>query len=196
MKDTFHLDVLPEGQLQVLETISLQPFINEFYLARGTCLALQIGHRRSFDFDFFIPSDFDTSGIINILTGIGNYQRNNEEKNTINGSLDGVKISFLGNKYKIIDDFKTFNRLRLAGIRDITAMKLEAIAGRGSRKDFVDLFFLLKYFTLEEVFSIHASKYGTGLSNQYHLLKSIVYFADAEEETMPQMINSVEWSDV
>jgi hypothetical protein len=196
MNNNLHLDILPEGQLQLFEKLSSQTFISEFYLAGGTCFALQIGHRRSLDFDFFIPDDFNTSDIISKLTKIGNYQRENEEKNTINGSLDDVRISFFGYKYKIIDDFKIFKKIRLAGLMDIAAMKLEAIAGRGSKKDFIDMYFLLGKFSLDEIFSFHSRKYGIGLSNQYHHLKSLVYFSDAEEEAMPVMVKKLDWDHV
>ena len=81
-------------------------------------------------------------------------------------------------------------------MKDIAAMKLEAIAGRGSKKDFIDLFFILQQYNLEDIFSFHAQKYGIGLSNQYHHLKSLVYFADAESEAMPAMIKPVIWNDV
>jgi predicted nucleotidyltransferase component of viral defense system len=193
MADRLRLEILPEVQLNLFESLSSQSFIKDFYLAGGTCLALQIGHRQSVDFDFFIPADFDTSSIINILTQIGSYQRDNEERNTINGSLNDVRISFFGYKYGIIDDFINYNNIRLAGMKDIAAMKLEAIAGRGSKKDFIDLFFLLQQFTLEEIFSFHTQKYGVGLSNQYHHLKSLVYFADAESEATPVMIKPIHW---
>jgi hypothetical protein len=85
------------------------------------------------------------------------------------------------------------NSLRLESMKDIASMKLEAIAGRGSKKDFVDLYFLLNIFTLDEIFSFHKQKYDSGLSNQYHLLKSLVYFNDAEEEAMPVMLENVDW---
>ena len=196
MPDKLRLDILPDEQLKLFERLSTQAFIKEFYLAGGTCLALQIGHRQSFDFDFFIPADFDTSQIVNILTRLGRYERDNEERNTINGSLDSVRISFFGYRYDIIDNFKTYGNIRLAGLKDIAAMKLEAIAGRGSKKDFIDLFFLLKQFTLEEIFSFHTLKYGVGLSNQYHHLKSLVYFTDAELEAMPLMMQPLDWIEV
>jgi predicted nucleotidyltransferase component of viral defense system len=196
MNDKFHPDIMPDEQMRLFEVLSGQSFIHDFYLAGGTCLALQIGHRRSFDFDFFTPADFNTSTIVNRLTQMGSYQRDNEERNTINGSLNGVKISFFGYGYDVIDNFKIFNKIRLAGLKDIAAMKLEAIAGRGSKKDFIDLFFLLQQYTLEEIFSFHARKYGFGLSNQYHHLKSLVYFADAEAEAMPLMIKPLNWDDV
>lgn len=188
-----NLNVLPDDQLQLFELLSVQSFIGDFYMAGGTDLALQIGHRRSYDFDFFIPADFNTSSVINKLKMIGEYSRESEEKNTINGRLNGVRISFFGYQYKMIDDVIKFNILKLAGLKDIAAMKLEAIAGRGSKKDFIDLFFLLQRYSLEEMFSYHEKKYGTGLNNQYHLLKSLVYFADAEEEPMPVMIEPLKW---
>jgi predicted nucleotidyltransferase component of viral defense system len=196
MPDNLRLSILPEEQLRLFEALSNQSFIQDFYLAGGTCLALQIGHRRSVDFDFFIPSDFDTSAIVYKLAQMGSYQRANEEKNTINGSLDEVRISFFGYRYDIIDNFTVYNNIRLAGLKDIAAMKLEAIAGRGSKKDFIDLFFLLQQFTLEEIFSFHSRKYGVGLSNQYHHVKSLVYFADAESEAMPVMIRPLIWEEV
>jgi predicted nucleotidyltransferase component of viral defense system len=196
MAEELHLEILPEEQLKLLKLLSGEIFIRDFYLAGGTGLALYLGHRQSFDFDFFTPADFDTSRIINILTGLGKYERGNEEKNTTNGLLNGVRVSFLGYKYDIIDEFSHPNSIRLAGIKDIAAMKLEAIAGRGSKKDFVDMFFLLKRFSLEEIFSFHARKYGVGLSNQYHHLKSLVYFNDADEEAMPLMTSPLNWDKV
>lgn len=196
MAEELHLEILPEEQLKLLQLLSGETFIRDFYLAGGTGLALYLGHRQSFDFDFFIPTDFDTSQIVNILNGLGKYERGNEEKNTVNGLLNGVRVSFLGYKYDIIDEFSHYKSIRLAGIRDIASMKLEAIAGRGSKKDFVDMFFLLKQFSLEQIFSFHARKYGVGLSNQYHHLKSLVYFNDADEEAMPLMTSPLNWDKV
>jgi len=192
----FHTDILPENQLQLLNTLSSRQFMHGFYLAGDTCLALQIGHRQSIDFDFFTDNDFDTSAIILKLSDIGEYQRENEEKNTINGSLNNIRISFFGYPYVIIDDFLKFNDIRLAGLKDIAAMKLEAIAGRGSKKDFIDLYFLLRIFSPEDILSFHTLKYGVGLSNRYHHLKSLVYFADADADAMPVMIRPLLWDDV
>lgn len=196
MVHSLHTNVLPKNQLQLFNILSTQSFIADFYLAGGTGLALQIGHRQSLDFDFFIPRDFNTPDIIKVLVGLGSYERDNEERNTVNGTLNNVRISFFGYKYKILDEFRMYNNIRIAGLRDISAMKLEAIAGRGSKKDFIDMFFLLKQFTLEEIFTFHKMKYGIGLNNQYHHLKSLVYFSDAEAEAMPVMIKPLYWSDV
>ena len=196
MNEGLHFKILPVEQQRLLKLLSGESFLKDWYLAGGTCLALYLGHRQSFDFDFFLPTDFNTSNIVNILTRIGRYERSNEEKNTVNGMLNGVKISFLGYKYDMIEDFGSFEGVNLAGIRDIAAMKLEAIAGRGSKKDFVDIYFLLKQFSLGEIFSFHALKYGVGLNNQYHHLKSLVYFNDADEEAMPLMTAPLNWDKI
>ena len=79
---------------------------------------------------------------------------------------------------------------------DIALMKLEAISGRGSKKDFIDLFFLLKHFAISWLFEKHPQKYGIGISNHYHLLKSLVYFEDAENQPMPKMLQDASWEDV
>jgi hypothetical protein len=193
MEDKFFINVLPDLQFGLFKDLSKQSFIQDFYLAGETSLALQIGHRRSIDFDFFTPLEFNTSILVNKLNDMGNYERSSEDKNTINGSLNGIRISFFGYSYKLIDNVKILSGIKLAGLKDIAAMKLEAIAGRGSRKDFIDTFFLLKKFSLEEIFSFHNQKYGTGLSNQYHHLKSLVYFEDAETEAMPVLIDPLDW---
>lgn len=93
------------------------------------------------------------------------------------------------------EEMRTANDM-LADIEDIAAMKLEAIAVRGSKKDFVDMYFILNQFTLEQIFSFHALKYGVGLSNQYHHLKSLVYFNDADEEAMPLITSPLKWDKV
>jgi predicted nucleotidyltransferase component of viral defense system len=196
MEDKFFNKVLPDLQFRLFKELSKQSFIQDFYLAGGTSLALQIGHRRSIDFDFFTPLDFNTSILVNKLNTMGKYERGSEDKNTINGILDGIRISFFGYSYKMIDDVRIFTGIKLAGLKDIAAMKLEAIAGRGSRKDFIDMFFLLKKYSLEEIFSFHIEKYGVGLGNQYHHLKSLVYFEDAESDAMPVMIQSLNWDNV
>ena len=191
-----YFNILPQIQLNLFEELKQQFFISEFYLAGGTCLAFHLGHRESLDFDFFTQTDFDTSKVIGFLREMGDYERENEEKNTINGRLNGVRISFFGYPYQVIEDFIIDGHSKLAGLRDISAMKLEAIAGRGSKKDFVDLYFLLKHFTLKEMIKFHSEKYGSGLNNQYHLLKSVVYFSDAEDEAMPLMKQPAEWKQI
>ena len=196
MSNDLNLNILPSSQLDLFELLSNADFISDFYLAGGTGLALQIGHRQSIDFDFFIPYDFDTSQIIQSIISLGHFELQNEEKNTINGILNHVRISFLGYKYNVINPFIYHRKIKIAHELDIAAMKLSAISGRGNKKDFIDLYFILKKYSLDTILRFYEKKYGKGLANDYHLIKSLVYFADAEEQAMPKMIEQIEWERV
>lgn len=193
---SLHIDILPEQQAVLFEFLSGQAWIEPFYLAGGTCLALHIGHRQSVDFDFFTQEDFRTRGIIEQLRRIGTFELFSEAENTINGVLNEVRISFFTYTYPLVRGLHHYQRLAIADMFDIALMKLEAISGRGSKKDFIDLYFLLHYFSFEEIFQGYEVKYGIAVSNHYHLLKSLVYFDDAEAQPMPVMYKRISWDEI
>jgi len=194
--DKPHFNVLPEHQKLLWDQLARQQWIEPFYLAGGTSLALQIGHRQSVDFDFFILGDFDTHEIIGNLRILGEFELFHEAGNTLNGSLNNVRISFFRYKYPLIGKPHKHAFISVADLIDIALMKLEAISGRGSKKDFIDLYFLLRYFPLTELFEKYPLKYGKQVSNHYHLLKSLIYFEDAEEQPMPLMLTGISWEQV
>ena len=196
MNKIFQFDVLPDEQLDLFEMLSNEDWIKEFYLVGGTSLALQIGHRQSIYFDFFIKKNFTNREIINKLVELGNFELFNEADNTINGLLNNVNISFLKYEYPAVRKLLRYKNIFIADMFDIALMKLGAISGRGIKKDFIDLFFLLDYYSLEEIFKEYKNKFGLEISNNYHLLKSLVYFEDAERQPMPKMIKKVKWEEV
>ncbi len=196
MTTELHFEVLPEKQKLLFDILAKQAWISPFYLAGGTSLALQIQHRQSIDFDFFTQEDFDVSKIVEKLGDFGKFKIHHESQNTINAVLNDIGISFFKYRYPLISDAHKHGRISIADLPDIAAMKLEAVSGRGSRKDFIDLFFLLQYFSIPEIFEKYRMKYGEGLANEYHLLKSLVYFEDAEQDPMPKMIEKISWFDV
>ena len=196
MSNDLNLNILPSSQLDLFELLSNADFISDFYLAGGTGLALQIGHRQSIDFDFFIPSDFDTRQIIPSIQSLGPFELQSEEKNTLNGILNHVRISFLSYKYSVLNPFLNYKNIKIAHELDISSMKVSAISGRGNKTDFIDLFFILKKYSLDTIFRFYEKKYGKSLSNEYHLIKSLLYFEDAEEQAMPKMTEKVEWERV
>lgn len=196
MTDKLYFEILPDEQKQVLETISKQKWINSYYLAGGTGLALQIGHRQSIDFDFFTKNDINNRLTIEKLKDIGKFELFNEAENTVNGSLNNIKVSFLKYKYPLLNTPLTYNQLPIADKLDIALMKLEAISGRGSKKDFIDIYFLLNFFTLNEILQKYEFKYGIEIANNYHLLKSLVYFEDARLQLMPKMLKKVNWDNI
>lgn len=196
MNSTLHLEILPEEQRKLFDVFAEYDWINSFYLAGGTSLALRIGHRQSIDFDFFIKEDFKIREIISRLGKLGSFELFDEAENTINGILNHVQISFFKYEYPLLKKPYQYGNLKIAELLDVALMKLEAISGRGNKKDFIDLFFLIDFFSLPELFKAYSKKYGTQIGNHYHLLKSLVYFEDGENQPMPKMFKHVEWSEV
>jgi hypothetical protein len=166
-------------------------------LAGGTGLALHLGHRYSEDLDLFGSEPFDPVDLAQSLTTIGLVRVQQIAEETLHLELNGLRVSFLRTQAPLLFPGVSYRRLTLADPRDIAVMKVIAIGGRGSRKDFVDLFFYLKTGgTLAGVLSLLDQRYKEVDFNTYHLLKSLVYFRDAEEEPMPRMIKPVEWGAV
>ena len=196
MSIELHTEIFPEQQQLVFNTLSEQDWLSPFYLAGGTSLALQIGHRQSIDFDFFTQGDFSTIRIVDHLRNIGKFELFDRSVDTLNGVINDVQVSFLSYKYPLLNNLHQHLELSLADISDIALMKFEAISGRGSKKDFVVLYFLLEIFSISELLGKYPEKYGVELSNHYHLLKSLVYFEDAEQQPMPTMLQNVSWEDI
>ena len=182
---------------RVLESLDKIEAIKNFYLAGGTALALQLGHRKSIDLDLFSRKDFSTGELKTILSQIGKLKVYSEEERTLNASINGVKISFLGYKYKMLfPSVKYGKNLKLASIQDIACMKVDAISSRGNKKDFIDFYFLLKEYSLKEILGFFDKKYSGIKYSQLHILKSLIYFQDAEEDPLPVMLKSADWSEV
>src|SRR3989344_1572198 len=177
-----HEETLSKDTGIVLE--KLVDVARPFYLAGGTALALQFGHRISVDLDFFILELFDVKKLINDLSKGGNLEIEDESDITFNGSLDGVKISFFKYNYPLLFETKDFKGVKLADERDIGAMKIEAISNRGSKKDFVDI---LGFFH---------DKYKEFNYNTIHILKSLTYFFNADESSEPEMLIPDNWNDM
>lgn len=167
-----------------------------FYLAGGTSLALQIGHRISVDLDFFTPNSFDVKLLIDNLNSIGNLIIEDESSTTFNGSLDGVKISFFKYEYPLLFKVVDFNGVKLADERDIAGMKIQAISDRGSKKDFVDLYVLLKKYKIDEMLGFFHKKYEKFNYNMIHILKSLTYFFNADENPEPEMLIKDSWGEI
>lgn len=196
MQNKLRFEILPDEQKTLLEAISNLEWLSEFYLAGGTGLALQLGHRQSLDFDFFTEKDIDNQDILRRCREIGKFELFTEDKNTVIGALNEVRISFMTYPYSLLEDCINHHRMRIASVMDIAMMKLQAISSRGSKKDFVDFYFLNRAIVLDEMLTLHQKKYGQDLSNRYLLLKSLIYFDDAENQPMPVMIDKVSWDEI
>ena len=140
-----HENILNAEQKSNLELLGKMPEIKGFYLAGGTALALQIGHRYSVDLDFFIAQKFSTTKLLKKLLAHPNCVKQSVSEGTLYIALNNVSCSFIVYLYPLIDQTVSSPwGIPLAPIVDIGAMKINAIGGRGYRRDFVDLYFLAR----------------------------------------------------
>ncbi len=173
----------------------LNEFISQFVLVGGTALALQIGHRKSIDLDMFTNQDFDTENLVLNLIKQYDLVTTQQLPQTLIGSINGIKVDFIRFKYPFIRPIKTIDGIRMLSIEDIAPMKLDAITGRGSKKDFFDMFYLLQQFSLESMFALYQEKYPH--QTIFHVARSLVYFEDAEHNPDPVLIDKkITWSKV
>ncbi len=166
------------------------------YMAGGSALALQFGHRVSLDFDFFSEGEFVSSQINSSLNAIGKYSVSNETPKTMVGVFNDVKFSLFHYPYPLITQPKRFLGIKLASIEDIAAMKLVAITDRATKKDYIDLFVLAKKYSIERMFDFYEKKYHLLQPNLFTLIKSLSFFTDADEADMPQMLKKINWKEV
>ena len=175
-------NILDKKRLDILPLF--RSFKNKFYLAGGTSLALQIGHRDSIDFDFFSEKDINTKELFEQLREIfkgHKLLKIQEEINTLTILIDeSVKVSFFTYKYKLIDKTIGDENLTYASTADIGCMKLSAITGRASNKDYIDLYFILKLFSLSDLLDKSHKKHPQLDTNL--ILKSLVYFEDIAQD--------------
>lgn len=163
-------------------------------LVGGTALALQIGHRNSVDLDLFGRLDMEPFELGNPFTGNLSALKIRNSPNIKVYLINDIKVDVVNYGYDWLDEPLIKDGLRLATLRDISAMKLAAITGRGTKKDFVDLSFLLDILSLKEMMSNYLTKYHDG--SEFMVLKSLGYFVDAELDEMPFMVKVRSWEEV
>ena len=183
--------VLPDT-LELLRILMQIPELEGMRLVGGTSLALQYGHRRSVDLDFFGVATEDVDELTDALKEqIEQVVLGGHSKRIKAYFLNGVKVDFVNYSYAWIDNPIIEEGLRLASPKDIAAMKVNAVIGRGTKKDFIDIFYLLKYFSFSELMQLYLQKYPDG--SEYRALLSMAYFGDTDDQPMPYMFEEVEW---
>ncbi len=164
-----------------------------FYLAGGTSLALRFGHRVSVDLDFFTDREFDPETLAAELA-VFRGSVVNRAPNSLTLDVEGVKVDLLRHAYPAVEPVEELEGIRLAGIRDVAAMKLNAIVGRGAKKDFNDVARLLDEFGLETLLGFFARKYPE--TEGFVVLKSLVWFDDADREPEVESRDGRSWEAV
>lgn len=200
-KELWHREVVPPFALGVLNELNEISILSEFYLAGGTGLALILGHRRSYDFDFFCQNLFDEEILQQKIKKLNNLSIISKDKHTLHIELKNLKISFIGYSYPLLFPTKEFSldfgtNIKIADERDIACMKISAISSRGTKRDFIDLFMITQQYGLKELLEFFDKKYYQTPYNKIHVLKSLTYFNDAELEPMPDILPPISWESV
>jgi len=189
-----HYKTVDDFTLELLKKLQSLRIFNEMRLVGGTSLALQIGHRKSIDIDLFGLLNIDFDALTDELKTIGDVIVLGNSKNIHTYLIDEIKVDIVHYEYPWLKNKTVSDEIHLAAIEDIAAMKLNAIIGRGSKKDFIDLYYILHQFDLAQLMSFYGQKFHDGSS--FLVLKSLVYFEDAENEAMPWMFEDLSWEDV
>lgn len=194
----FHTSGLTSQQLHVIKKVGGVVNSRNFYLADGTALAIYYGHRQSVDLDWFTPAPLaDPLQFAQLLRDEGvSFVTDSTERGTLYGSVDNIRLSFLEYRYALLEPLSLWEDgpCYLASLDDLACMKLAAVAQRGYRKDFIDVFVLIQnHKPLAELLALYQQKYE--VENIISVLTGLVYFDDAEDEPDPALW-SVDWGEV
>lgn len=194
-------DVIPDSTKQAFEFLAEQEWLEdpEWYLAGGTALALWAGHRKSVDLDFFTKkSSFNGNSLLAHFTDNENWRTDIFEENTVYGTLMGAKVSFIAYPFFIPkQSFEKYGTINILCPRDVAVMKIVTISQRGRKRDFFDLYWCaLNIAPLEELLRELPGQYPSVAHDYHHILKSLVYFEDAENDPEPEITFSVDWKQV
>ena len=192
---TWHPEVLALRQQRALARLGPWLTRRGFYLAGGTAVALHLGHRRSVDLDWFTSEDMsDPLALAQELReeGIG-FVTGQMAPGTLHGSVGGVRVSLLEYRYPLLAALRPWQGgSRVAARADLAAMKLAAVAQRGAKKDFVDIYALGKRaFSLRQMLRWYAEKYA--VRDVAHVLYALAYFDEADPERVPRLLWHVAW---
>lgn len=182
-----HTETVEPSTLDLLRRLQRLPNLTSTRLVGGTALALHLGHRKSVDLDMF--GTFDPIVSYRKLLADAGHSVEGAENGTVQSlRVNNVKVDLVNYPYPWLDDAIEEGNIRLAGLRDIAAMKLSAVANRGRKKDFIDVARLLDVFSLDQMLSLYKEKFS--VSELSFPLRGLMYFDDAEEDPMPEMFDS------
>ncbi len=181
--------------LELLIALMKMPELRQFSLVGGTNLSLRFGHRLSIDLDLFTNETFDTELIFNKLSlGFPNTIMASQSDTMLFLYINDIKIDMVLLPYPYIRPIEVVEEVRLVSVEDIAAMKLSAVARRGVKKDFWDIAELLERFSIQEMIDFYKEKYSS--RDIFHLLRSLVYFEDAEAQNDPDPLKKMSWKQV
>ncbi len=192
----WHSEVIPASTEATLAALREAHLLDRFYLAGGTALALQFGHRLSLDLDFFAEDHFNEETLFQRTQTLAGFALVAKAPYTLHATVQRTKVSFLGYAYPVLFPTNPFLEIAVADPRDIACMKVSAVASRSTKRDFVDLYVCAERYGLKEILRLFDQKYAQIHYSRIHLLKSLTFFADAEKDPMPHMLVTLDWDAV
>jgi predicted nucleotidyltransferase component of viral defense system len=191
-----HLNTIDETTHRVLLSLLGKKYLNDFSLVGGTSLSLRYGHRKSIDIDLFSPKEFTPSMLDELIkTDYPEYVYRGNNRNMLFCNIGPVKTDIIYHPFALLSPVETINDIRMFSIEDVAAMKMFAVCKRGTRKDFYDVWALLRHFTPQKLAALFVEKYGE--EKLIFLKKSIVYFEEADDSEQPEiLIKDLKWEQV
>lgn len=195
-----HWTAVPPFLAELLIYIGQNQIAEQFYLAGGTALALQLGHRLSVDLDFFSQTDEILPPTRRAISEALQQKYTIDVADAGLGSLLlGIQGSFLGfysYMYPLLSPLKLLEGSRLASLTDIGLMKMDALAGRGTRKDFIDLYFIAQVIPLETLLERSREKFPYVRNFPLMSLQAMVDFDIAEKQAPIETNPAVSWAEI
>lgn len=192
-----HKEAVSPGTLELLIRLQKKDYLKGFYLVGGTALALQIGHRKSIDIDLFSDFGFDTGQLLENLSADFHFKLFFSANNILKGSIQDIQVDLLAHRYPYVSSPAITDQIAMLSIQDIIAMKLNAITTSGQRvKDFIDIFYLLKSYSMEDMLRFYKSKYAD--FNEVNVLKSLTWYDDIDHSDWPVLLLNPElkWAEI
>jgi hypothetical protein len=194
-----HWETVTPLMREIMRTVGTSTLCPRFYLAGGTALALQLGHRRSVDLDFFSETDeVQPETHLEVLRVLRTFQPTAVEHTWGNLLLlvQDLRVGFLGYSYRLVAPTVAAEGVPLAGLADIGLMKLDAISGRATRKDFHDLYAIAQHIPLGDLLTLAPDKYPYNRDFEAQVVRDLVYFERADQEAPLPLLQQVDWSAV
>lgn len=189
-------ETVEPATLELLKKLVSLPELKQFRLVGGTALSLLYGHRKSIDLDFFSDQPLEKDILIEALQD--NFDRvvpiNDRLKSIYQCEIQNVKVDFVSVKDPFLSPAQIIDDIPIADIKDLIALKLNAVKGRGVKKDFWDIATLLKFYKIENLFQFYHDRYP--YDDTFALVRSIIYFTDAEDTPTPESLDDMTWSEV
>lgn len=186
-------NILEEKTLKLLKSFKNKSLPEKTYLAGGTAIALQLGHRSSLDLDFFSENEFNENQWLQKLEKEFNFKLLQKDWQTLTGEIENVKFSLFYYKYPLIENKVSLDNLSIASLEDLSAIKLDTLISRGTKRDLIDIYFLAQKFGLENMYSFYDQKYKNWKDREIMIKKALIYFDDAEKDIDPKMLVDFKW---